>query len=69
VDSTAAGDAFTGALAVARARGLAIREAIRYASAAGALAVTRPGAQPSLPRDAEVRRLLGVAIAPSRGES
>ncbi len=58
VDTTAAGDAFNGALAVALARGLGLLEAARFANAAGALAATRPGAQPSLPRLAEVERLI-----------
>jgi ribokinase len=58
VDTTAAGDAFVGALAVALLRGLTLREAVRYANACGALAVTRAGAQPSLPTRVEVERLL-----------
>ncbi|MFQ5816692.1 MAG: ribokinase [Terriglobia bacterium] len=49
VDSTAAGDAFNGALAVALLEGKSVVEAARFAAAAGAFAVTRPGAQPSLP--------------------
>jgi ribokinase len=56
VDSTAAGDAFSGGLACALARGLPLGEAVRYASLAGALSATRLGAQPSLPTEAEVRR-------------
>ncbi len=61
VDTTAAGDAFVAALAVAMRDSRseeAIAEAIRYAMAAGALAVTRPGAQPSLPTAAEVAEFL-----------
>lgn len=49
VDTTAAGDAFAGAFAVALGEGLSIREAARWGNAAGALTVTRAGAQPSLP--------------------
>lgn len=58
IDSTAAGDAFAGALATARSEGAAPREALRFAAAAGALAVTRAGAQPSLPRRADIERVL-----------
>jgi ribokinase len=54
VDPTAAGDAFTAALTVQLAAGAGIEEAIRYANFAGALAVTKLGAQPSLPSRAEV---------------
>jgi ribokinase len=63
VDSTAAGDAFNGALGCAVTE-RPILEAIRFANAAGALAATRHGAQPSLPRRADVDRLL--TAAPSR---
>jgi ribokinase len=54
VDTTAAGDAFVGALAVALSEGLALVEAARFANTAAALSVTRPGAQPSLPYRQEV---------------
>ena len=58
VDSVAAGDAFNGALAVALAEGQEIPQAVRTASAAGALAVTKTGAQDSMPTRAEVEALL-----------
>ncbi len=58
VDATAAGDAFTGGLAFSLAQGYAAREAVQFASACGALAATRPGAQPSLPGLDEVKALL-----------
>lgn len=60
VDTTAAGDAFNGALAVALAGGDTLDDALRFANAAAALACTRRGAQPSLPTRAEVERLLGA---------
>ena len=59
VDTTAAGDAFNGALAVALAD-RPLEQAIRFANAAGALATTKPGAQPSLPWRAEVEGLLAL---------
>jgi ribokinase len=58
VDTTAAGDAFNGALAVALAEGKPLASAVRFASAAAALACTRRGAQASLPGRAEVEALL-----------
>jgi ribokinase len=54
VDTTAAGDAFVGALAVALGEGHDLLAAARFASAAAAISVSRPGAQPSLPYRAEV---------------
>ncbi|HLW78130.1 MAG TPA: PfkB family carbohydrate kinase [Terriglobia bacterium] len=54
VDPTGAGDAFTAALTVRLAEGAAIADAIRYANRAGALAVTRLGAAPSLPTRDEI---------------
>ncbi|MGH3312059.1 MAG: ribokinase [Streptomyces sp.] len=53
-DTTAAGDTFVGALAVARAEGRAMPEAMAWASAAAALSVQRPGASASMPRRAEI---------------
>lgn len=54
VDTVAAGDAFVGALAAALDAGLTLRAALRRAAVAGSLACTRPGAQPSLPRESEI---------------
>ena len=58
VDTTAAGDAFAGAFAVALTEGYELFDAARWGTIAGALAVTRAGAQPSLPSRAEFNRLL-----------
>lgn len=58
VDTTAAGDAFAGGLAAALHRGMALEEAVRWGMAAGALAVTRPGAQPAMGTLAELTTLL-----------
>jgi ribokinase len=58
VDTTAAGDAFTAALAVARSRGWPLERAVRFANAAGALACAVRGAQPAMPRLRAVKRLL-----------
>jgi ribokinase len=62
VDTTAAGDAFAGALAARLAAGERdLAAAVRFACAAGSLATTRAGAQPSLPTLAEVESLLGAS--------
>ena len=61
VDTTAAGDAFSGYLGARLAAGDDIVAAVRIATAAGALAVTRAGASPSLPTAAEVDALLASA--------
>ena len=58
VDAVAAGDAFVGAFAVALAEGKSILEAARWGNAGGAIAVTRPGAQPSIPTRAELLEFL-----------
>ena len=58
VDTVAAGDAFNGGLAVALSEGRSFDEAIRWGLAAGALSVTRHGAQPSMPERNEVLTLL-----------
>ncbi len=60
VDTTAAGDAFNASLAVALGEARALPDALRFASATAALACTRRGAQPSLPRRDEVETLLGA---------
>lgn len=56
VDTTAAGDAFMGALACGLSEGMPILKALRFANGAGALATTKLGAQPSLPlrKDLEI---------------
>jgi ribokinase len=58
IDTVAAGDCFTGALAVELARKQPLSDAIRFASAAAALKVTRTGAQPGLPTRTEVEAFL-----------
>lgn len=58
VDTTAAGDAFMGALACGLSDNRPIREVLRLANGAGALATTRLGAQPSLPLRKEVETFL-----------
>lgn len=58
LDSTAAGDVFNGALAVALAEGKSKSYAMKFASAAAAISVTRPGAQSSVPLRSEVEEFL-----------
>jgi ribokinase len=58
VDTTAAGDAFSAALAVSRAKGIPLPEAVLYANAAGAAACLKFGAQPAMPTADEVRSLM-----------
>lgn len=58
IDTTAAGDAFNGALGVALAKDYDCGRALQFASAAGALATTEKGAQPSMPTGSEVTTFL-----------
>lgn len=58
VDTTAAGDVFCGALAVALCEAMPLEEAVRFASGASAISVTRMGAQPSIPRREEIDSFL-----------
>lgn len=58
IDATGAGDAFVGAITVALLEGMDPAQALRFACAAGALAATRRGAQPSLPTREEVDALM-----------
>jgi ribokinase len=60
VDTTAAGDIFCGAFAVARAEGKDPEAAARFASAASAISVTRVGAQPSAPQRDEIEAFLAA---------
>jgi len=60
VDTTAAGDTFTGYYLAALAAGLPEEAALRRACAAAAIAVTRPGAAPSVPTAAEVDAFPGL---------
>jgi ribokinase len=65
VDTTAAGDIFNGALAVALAERQPLPNAVCFANAAAALSVTRLGAQPSAPARNEIERLLRSRKRPS----
>ena len=58
VDTTAAGDAFVAGFGVALAEGRSMADSVRWGNAAGALAATKLGAQPSLPTREEVEALL-----------
>ena len=60
VDTTAAGDIFNGALAVALAEGKPLDQAVRFGHAAAAISVTRLGAQPSAPTRREIEKFLKI---------
>jgi ribokinase len=60
VDTVGAGDTFVGALAVALAAGIPAAEAVRAASAAGATAATKPGAQAGMPRPGDILATTGL---------
>ena len=62
VDTTAAGDAFLGALASGLSENKPIREVLRFANGAGALATTKLGAQPSLPLKKDLDKFLSRVV-------
>jgi ribokinase len=62
VDTTAAGDVFNGALAVALVEGRPITQAVRFAQAAAALSVTKAGAQSSAPKRTAVDKFLKACV-------
>lgn len=63
VDSTAAGDTFCGALVARLTRGSDLLDAVKFATAASALCVTKMGAQPSIPTEDEVGQFLNKRVA------
>ena len=58
IDTVAAGDAFNGGLAVALTQGQSLGDAVKFANAVGALAVTKEGAIPSLPNRGDVDKFM-----------
>lgn len=58
IDTTAAGDSFSGALAAHLAKGFTLRDALKIANATGALTTTKIGAQEALPTEEEVMELI-----------
>jgi ribokinase len=62
VDSVGAGDAFVGGLAASLLRGDCVKDAVRFGCAAGAVATTRYGAQPSLPTLEDVERVSNTEV-------
>jgi ribokinase len=62
VDTTGAGDCFAGVFAAMLDQGASLDAAMRHAAAAGSLATTKEGAQPSFPMRAEIDRAVGDAM-------
>jgi ribokinase len=62
VDPTGAGDAFCGTLAASLSEGKTVEQALRFANAAGALSVTKAGAEPSLPKRSEIEAFLNEHV-------
>ena len=62
VDTVGAGDAFCAAVAVRMAEGASLADALRFANAAGALACTKRGAEPSMPRRDEIEALIAKGV-------
>jgi ribokinase len=58
VDTTAAGDSFTGAFAAALDQGMSFAVAMARGATAGSISCTRPGAQPSIPTKSEIEELV-----------
>lgn len=69
IDSTGAGDTFCGVLVAALSQGQNLPQALRLASAAGALACTRLGAQSSIPTQAEVAAFLATQTEASEAQN
>lgn len=67
IDTTAAGDAFCGGLVAALSRGQTLEKAMAYGCAAGALATTKLGAEPSLPARQQIEALLGTRVECASG--
>lgn len=60
IDTTGAGDAFSGSLAAALVEGMDLKAAVRFASAAAALSTTKAGTAPSMARRSEIEALLAL---------
>ena len=60
VDTTAAGDTFTGYFIASTIEGRSVQESLRIAAKASSIAVSRPGATPSIPTAEEVKKELGI---------